>query len=340
MSHGRNLSRSIAAIALLTCACQFPARGSGPLEGQGNTFRDLRQHTAANTDDVTSSMSSLSPDGSRMAFVLLQESGNSSNEDIYVKTPNSKARVQKTTHRASDSFPAISPDGTKIAFASRRNGSYDIFITNLDSGRAKRQITFSEEEEIAPSWSPDGETIAYCKLSRSSREWEIWLYNLSNGAVTYLVPGLFPSYSPSETLLAFQRADNPSGRYGIWTIDEAGTEETQVLSSTEEGYYTPKWSPDGKKLVFASSGKNVGKKWSWGQQTSERVVDDLAKVRAADIWTMNVDGTDLSQLTTHDDDDWYPCWSGDGRIYFSSLRDGYMNLWSVVPEFVEIGGTP
>ena len=326
----------VTVVAFLICACQ--AIGPrGPLEGQGNTFRDLRLHTNSTSDDVSASMGVLSQDGARMAFVLMQEDSSGVTRDIYVKTPNSKARVQKTTHRAADSFPVISPDGTKIAFASRRNGSYDIFITNLDSGRAKRQITFSEEEEIAPSWSADGQRIAYCKLSRSSRDWEIWLYDLSNGAVTYLAPGMWPSYSPTEDLMAFQRASNPTGYYSLWTIDEAGMQETQILSSTEEGYFTPKWSPDGRKLVFASAGKQIGKHSSWGGQSAERMVENLANGRAADLWTINVDGTGMTQLTTHDDDDWLPWWSGDGRIYFSSMRDGFLNVWSVIPEFVDIG---
>lgn len=317
-------------------SCQVPVE-TGNVEGLGSTFRDLRQHSFSASRNVQSYNATTTPDGSRMTYVLEEITGGLLSTNIYLKSPNSKARQQKTTQVSSDIYPVVSPDGTKIAFASDRNGSYDIFVMNLDSGRAKRQISFSEEHEVSPTWSPDGTRIAYSKLSNSSREWEIWIFDLANGAVTYLVPGVYPSYSPKTNVIAFQRSKKGGGYYSLWTIDDQGAAETEILASQEEGYLTPRWSPDGTKLVFAAAGKSVGKTYIWHGGDAKKIVKRIQTGRAHDLWTINIDGTNLTQLTTHQESDWDPWWSGDGRIYFSSERDGFTNIWSVIPEFVEIG---
>jgi TolB protein len=151
---------------------------------------------------------------------------------------------------------------------------------------------------------------------------------------------LSPTFSPTENLIAFQRADSQSGFYSIWTIDEVGIAETQIISSTEEGYFAPTWAPDGEKLVFASGGKKIRRTPPSSQQDKPIAINQLVETRGADIWTINIDGTDLTQLTTHKADDFSPTWSRDGRIFFTSERDGYTNIWSVLPEFVDLRSPP
>jgi TolB protein len=137
----------------------------------------------------------------------------------------------------------------------------------------------------------------------------------------------------------FQRAIKKNGSdankcYAIWTIDDMGYEETLIVSSEEEGYINPYWSLDGERIVFASGGK-------WDKVSAVKKSGDMYKSeelligrKANDIWTVKKDGTNLTQLTGHKAQDWHPAWSGDGRIYFSSTRDNYQNIWSVIPEFV------
>ena len=59
-----------------------------------------------------------------------------------------------------DITPAISPDGKRIAFSSRRNGYFDIYILDLETGELSR-VTDSLSYDASPSWSPDGQWIVY-----------------------------------------------------------------------------------------------------------------------------------------------------------------------------------
>lgn len=302
------------------------------LVGLGHTFRDLRQHTFSSTDKVSYSSVDVSPDASKL-LVVQEKAGN---KDIYLKSINGKALTQKTFHKADDTSPVFSPDGSKIAFASKRSGNWDIFIMNTHKGRAKRQITSSSEAEIAPSWSPDGKKLAYCRLSSVSGEWEIWTYNLENSAITNLVPGKFPEYSPTENLMTFQRVANSGDQekwYALWVINDEGYDETIIMSSQEEGYVTPAWSKDGTKIVFATGGKSQKAKLLF--QETKQSYEVIVGKKANDIWTVNMDGTRPTQLTAHDAQDWSPVWGDDGRIYFVSQRDKYNNIWSVIPEFID-----
>jgi TolB protein len=311
---------------------------------EGNSFRDLRQHTFGEERKEEMFSVSVSPDGEQIAFVKFRDGGKSGS-DIFLKPVDARSQTQKTTHTGWDAFPEISPDGTKIAFASNRNGSWDIFVTNTGSGRAKRQVTTSSEDEIAPTWSRDSKKIAFSKYSTSAKHWEVWIYELDTGALTSLVPGLFPDYSPTQDLIVFQRASPGSAHDSIWTIDERGTIETEIYSSTDESCITPTWSPNGERLVFAAGGKRLvssqtrarrkGVSKSSKRPTSQKT-KALINFKGFDIWTVDVDGTNLNQLTSNEGQDWNPDWSSDGRIYFSSSRvDGGANIWSVIPEFVE-----
>ena len=75
--------------------------------------------------------------------------------------------------------------------------------------------------------------------------------------------------------------------------------QTRLTSGRE-----PRWSPDGQRIVFYSD-RNGG----W------------------DIYSMEPDGSNQTQLTTHESGDWSPTWSPDGlRIAFVSQRDGYDSI--------------
>ena len=65
-----------------------------------------------------------------------------------------------TNNVAVDSWPAWSPDGTKIAFTSQRDGNGEIYAMNAD-GTGQIRLTNNATEDAQPAWSPDGSKIAF-----------------------------------------------------------------------------------------------------------------------------------------------------------------------------------
>ena len=65
--------------------------------------------------------------------------------------------------KPNDFRPTWSPDGTQIAFTSKREGSYDLFVMKAD-GSNKNQLTDAEVAETDPKWSPDGRELLFTKI--------------------------------------------------------------------------------------------------------------------------------------------------------------------------------
>ncbi|MCX6631048.1 MAG: hypothetical protein NTW28_25835 [Candidatus Solibacter sp.] len=81
-------------------------------------------------------------------------------------------RVQLSAGEASEAYPAISPDGKRIAYSaseSSKVSAYHVFVRQLPSGKP-RQLTKAEGSDIAPVWSPDGGTLAFLRVTESKRE--------------------------------------------------------------------------------------------------------------------------------------------------------------------------
>jgi Tol biopolymer transport system component len=77
----------------------------------------------------------------------------------------------------SDAFPAWSPDGSKIAFESQRDGNYEIYTMNAD-GSGLTRLTYTSWSERFLVWSPDGTKIAF--ESRQTGNVEVFVMN-ANG---------------------------------------------------------------------------------------------------------------------------------------------------------------
>jgi Tol biopolymer transport system component len=331
-----DLYRTLAlAFGVVVAAGSAASNKPKTLVAQGESFSGLTPVTEGLKD---CSQPAVSGEG---AFIFV--STKDGNSDLYLKPNPTGAAVRKlTTHGAADLTPAIASDNVRVAFASNRSGNFDIFVLRTNGGAAKMQVTDSPDDEFWPSWSPDGKLIAYSRFSRVDGRFYIWVKNLETGANIQLGPGRNPDFSPSGDRILFAKAgQGKKAWYSLWTMDLQGGQLTQLTAGSEWGAIQGKWSPDAEKIVFASSKGVSGKVYTveGGALGRKDVKKLIMHTQDNNIWVMNADGSSLTQLTTHEEDDYQPRWTRDNQIYFTSLRDGEHRIWRVVPQLTD-GYTP
>jgi TolB protein len=186
--------------------------------------------------------------------------------------------------------PAWSPDGSTIAFSSKRAGSLDIYTMNAD-GEGTRRLTMSREDESHPSWAPDGDRLVF---SRGSRSGDLYLVNRDGTGLRALVVGTAhdrePAWSPDGRWIAFTRGTPGTSIRELWLVRPDGT-GSRRLTSLEAVSAAPAWSPNSRRIAFATDVRNV----------------------QFDIYSLGVDGKQQRRVTVTTEDSFEPAWSPDGR---------------------------
>jgi len=234
---------------------------------------------------------------------------------------------QITIAEGIEDFPALAPDSRRLAYASDSGGIRHIVLKEFQSGR-EEPLTRGDLDEIQPSWSPDGGTLLFVRARKPGSRLEpgdvfgqysggdVWARDFRSGRETKLVENAFdPAPSPDGAWIAVDAAWLGPSR--IWLVDREGRNPLQLTSDSSEAvaHLRPRWSPDGKRIVFLSQERT---------KFDIRVADVSSKKM---IWVTD----DLFQ-------DIAPVWAPSGRrIYFSSLRSGGLNLWRIA---VAAGGSP
>ena len=188
----------------------------------------------------------VSPDGDRLVLDL--------QGTLWIRGPVGTEARPITDMYFDARQPHWSPDGSRIAFQSFRDGNWHIWSIRPDGSDA-RQHTFGLYDDREPHYSPDGRRIAFS--SDRSGNYDVWLLDLATGELAPVTTStrndFAPAWSPDGRTLAFAAAGG--GEAGIYTIDArpgAGAGELRVATT---GATTPSWSPDGTFVVFPAVGR-------------------------------------------------------------------------------------
>jgi len=177
---------------------------------------------------------------------------------LFAYIPNKLALTRITSGSWDDITPAPSPDGEEIAFASNRNGYWDLYTMNLSTGETK-QLTDTPDYEGSPTFSPDGSFIAFESYNGDNLDIVVGPADnpLSNPErlTTSSASDHSPTWAPDGRHIAFIS----DGDVIVADLDKTDSNRFKNLSHTDLAAEShPVWSPDGKKLAWASSTTSVG----------------------------------------------------------------------------------
>lgn len=118
--------------------------------------------------------------------------------------------------------PALSPDGTKLAYIAKGEKSYDLFLLDLATGQ--EQVALALERDIVyPSWSPDGSRIAFMYV-QDKDNWDIFTVELASRALFRVTSDAAADVNPTwaaDELILFN--SNRGGQWGAYMINPDGT---------------------------------------------------------------------------------------------------------------------
>jgi Tol biopolymer transport system component len=320
------------ALLAMLLVCLLPFAGCGG--GANSSTSSAEPSTVAFT-------STRALDGSNAA------NANSAFNVWAVKADGSGATpLTKITAAGAASFSgAWSPDGSKLAFDSRRaldgsdasgiNGTNNIWVVKSDGTGATpvTRLTAPNADSFSPVWSPDGSKIAFSSAraldgSDALGADNIWVVNADGSGATPLTkltvnfaPSSVPVWSPDGSKIAFvsrraldgSNAANTNFTLNVWVMKADGSGAVPLTKLTGSGVLTfnAVWSPDGGKIGFQSN----------------RALDgsDAANTNSTvNVWAMKADGSaaaPLTKLTAFKANSGIPVWSPDGsRIAFDSSR--------------------
>jgi Tol biopolymer transport system component len=209
---------------------------------------------------------------------------------------------------------AWSPDGTLIAFHSDLGGIWDLYLLDVATLEVER-LTYTPMEAVLPAWSPDGTTLAYSYGDLEARYLE--LLRLSDRTRTQIthasdttqradfLPPAPPTPTPLPVVPALQATATALAQpLPVPGLPPVASVPPLHLSVVEDWH--PSWSPDGTRIVFASS-------------------RDFAQ---DELYILALASGSITQITANSVIDNNPIWLPDGeRIAFTSERDGLSSLY-------------
>lgn len=231
------------------------------------------------------------------------------NLDLYISSANNQF-VNITNDKFVDYGIKWSPDRNSILFAKQVNKQYDLYLYNIDL-KTTEQLTNDTLDQYGPSFSPDGKSILFVS-NIDHKQYEVYLMNLTTKRTTRITSNDkldgSPTFHPDGKRIfytSFMDRDsaNKINNSEIFVTDTLGSYHTRITNRIgNDGALDI--SPDGKTIAchYFINGK-------------------------ADIYTMNLDGSNITQLTSDTLDNRWPRWTPDGKyIAYTRVADN-SDIW-------------
>jgi TolB protein len=207
---------------------------------------------------------------------------------------------------------AISPDGNRVVFSSRRSGNFEIWIRDLASGR-ETQVTHDPADDLEAQWSPDGARLAFTSTRSGNKD--LFVLTLASGELKQLTDDPdddeYPNWSPDGRTIVY--TGGPWRKRDFFLVGADGSHRRRL---TQQSGWAGACSfvPDGKSVVCHRYDLGSG-----------------------DVVRVPLDGGPVVTLTSDPDWDYKPTVSPTGEwLAFSRSHEGSSGIWMQPWQ----GGTP
>jgi TolB protein len=251
--------------------------------------------------------------GTRIYFV----SDRTGHKEMWSMDPDGSNQKRLTFFNSISINPAISPDGTKLAFTSYYRGNPAIFILSTETGRRLPFYNQVASMNATPDFTPDGKQILY---SSTASGWaQIYVANVDGSNLRRISSSRAVEVEPKvnpKTGVEIVFVSGRSGPQQIFRMNLDGA-DVQRLTNGEGEASNPSWNPNGQTIAFA---------WTRGFATGN-----------FNIFLMDVASRQYVQLTQGAGRNENPSWAPDGaHLAFMSTRSGGPQIWTTLADGTKV----
>jgi Tol biopolymer transport system component len=269
------------------------------IPSQGGSKKRVVEHLSAESF-------SLSPDGRQIAFPRWTQD----RKEIHLIVSNIDATNERKVATKTEDLigkPAWSPDGKSIAFSASNERGAGIVEIQLEDGTERIIVSQIFRDILDLEWLPDNSGLVAIANNKSEATSQVWFISYPAGEARRVTNDTnhymsLNSTADSSTLCAIQRRTHST--ISVIPNEKNALAKQITAGATSDGSAGIAWMPDGNIVYTSNSGDN------------------------ADIWMMEADGTNQTQLTSNAGQNIQPSVSSDGQfIFFASNRTGTFHIW-------------
>ncbi len=253
---GRTFAILFASLGILVIVIQFAPSAHAPTDARGALTTRVAAATAVPPTQVAVANKANPQPAQQNNETFFLSADRDGYRELYAATRTTIADStrwrQLTNGYAPARAPSLAPDGSRLAFQSRKDGNWEIYVLDLTNGNITR-LTNDLAYDGAPTWSADSQQIAF--ESYRSKDLDIWKMNADGKNVVNLTPDseaydFAPKWSPDGKTIVYTHWQDQHKQLFAMTPDGANPTN---LSNDRFHDEQAAWSPDGKKIAFVSN---------------------------------------------------------------------------------------